>query len=124
MTTLRRLIAVCALCAFAAAPLIADWCGATCETARQAGVPACHHAGSAARRIEHEPLPCGHDHHPILVDTTAVRPPVARTLAFHTADLSEPYSRVVGDSQLDVTVRGPTGSSPSLPLTLSSSLRI
>jgi hypothetical protein len=118
------LIAVCALCAFTAAPLIADWCAGKCETARQAGVPACHHAGSAARRIEHEPLPCGHDHHPILVDTTAVKPPVARPLALHIADLSEPSSRVMGEWQRDVTVRGPTRSSPSLPLTLSSALRI
>jgi len=118
------LIAVCALCAFTAAPLIADWCAANCETARQAGVPACHHASSAARRIEPEPLPCGHDHHPILIDTTAVKPPVARPLALHAADLIEPCFRVAAERQRDVTVRGPTRASPSLPLTLSCSLRI
>jgi len=88
VTRLVKLTTVLLLAfALAAVPLVADWCAVSCEAAHGAtadAVPACHHTTAAAPRISEIPTPCGHDHHPVVVDaatTTVVAPRAALTMA-------------------------------------------
>jgi hypothetical protein len=69
----RALVALAVALAFSAVPLFADWCAISCEAAhssRNVAGPTCHHGGSSALRIGHLPQPCGHNHHPTVIDAT------------------------------------------------------
>jgi hypothetical protein len=58
----------------AVVPLVSDWCALSCDQARATmarGVPACHHATTARARVGRPAAPCGHEHHPVVVDAAA-----------------------------------------------------
>ena len=127
VTRFSRIVCSAALAlAVGAVPLVADWCAAVCESAHESGptdAPACHHSASTTMHIGEVPTPCSHDHRPVVVDaaiTFAVDSRTATAIPFVTilsSDLSA--TRVTVD---DGSVSGPT--SPPLPLTLASILRI
>ncbi len=126
MTRLARVAAVVVAIAVGSVPLVADWCALSCETAHTAAAevaPACHHTGSATTRVGDVPAPCGHDHHPVLVDAAttaaaALRVLPATTFLATVSAASVPSIAAVGSRTDRVAI------SPPLPLTLASSLRI
>lgn len=115
--------------ALATVPLVADWCAVSCESAHAVesgaaanSVPACHHQSAPAPRVGQVPAPCGHDHHPVVVDaatTVALRAVPAIFAAGVSID--DPIARVVA------AARAPAhdaSNSPPLPLTLATILRV
>lgn len=55
-------------------PLVADWCAISCEAAHGAteAAPACHHTSAPMAHVGDAPAPCGHDHHPVVVDASTI----------------------------------------------------
>ena len=128
MACVRRFAAAVVLIAFAAAPVLANWCAAECETAGNPRMPACHDgmsppASTVANGQAPVPVPCGHDHHPITVNIASVKPLVTRTVAVVYAIGGLPAQAMVG-ALGSVDARGRNPSSPALRLALSSTLRI
>jgi hypothetical protein len=112
-----------------AEPLAADWFAVSCEAIHAStstgAAPACHHAQSRLTRMSGAPKSCGHDHQGVVAlaaaDTSAgARTPiVALAPAF---SISASMMAIVattnrGSPRIDPSVA-------SIPLTLSSSLRI
>src|SRR5207253_3064433 len=112
----RATTAIVLALAFAAVPLVADWCAISCEAAHSttaSDAPTCHHTSSTPPRIDHLPTPCGHDNHSAVVDATATTAVVvSRTVVtlpalVGGADVSTPQI-------IRITVRaGPSASSPT-----------
>jgi len=123
----RAVTAIVLALAFGAVPIVAYWCAATCEAARgtTATAPACHHAGSPVARVGHDPAPCSHQHHPIVVDASATAPNALRTPA--TLLQVTPFALTVIAPPLaaggDASSKVPP-SPTALPLVLSTTLRI
>jgi hypothetical protein len=105
-------------------PLLADWCAASCEAARQVGQAACHHSSASLPHIGQEPVPCGHDHHPLVLAAATATSFVPRLLSSPIVDLITARSLNVRHLEGEAHSRAPSRSSPPLPITLSSALRI
>jgi len=120
----RRVAAVLVLCAFSAAPVLVDWCAANCETARRAGIPSCHHATSSTARISPTPVPCGQDHHPLVLDAASIKPFGPQVVVIQHAAGIDAYSLDMRQAVGDANSRAPSRSSPPLGLTLPTTLRI
>jgi hypothetical protein len=123
---IRTFTAALLTVALGAVPLVADWCAASCEAAHSAttGEPSCHHSAVPQPRVGARPLPCGQDHHPIVVDAStvaAIGVRAAMTAPVPAINVFAPAvavrTRSVGGS-LDVA------SSPPLDLALGTVLRI
>lgn len=125
VTRLVRAIAMVLTLALSGVPLVADWCALSCEAAHasvETAAPTCHHAGSATPRIADVPAPCGHDHHPVVVDAATTGAAALRVLP---AAIS--WSMISYASASSISTRAArverVATSPPLPLTLAFSLR-
>jgi len=124
----RAVIASALVLAFGVMPLAANLCAISCEAAHSSAAgakPTCHHTGSSVPRIGHVPQPCGHDHHPILVDaiaTAAATSKIIVLLPLLTSDLAGSLPREGAMISRAGPAFGP--SRAALPLALSSALRI
>jgi hypothetical protein len=124
---IRFAIAMALAWAVAVVPLVADWCAVSCESAHAsaaAGLPPCHHSSASIPRVGHVPTPCGHDHHPVVVDAsiTAI---ASRAIVSILAPAVDPGGAAFGF----VTTTWHAGAdfrqpSTQLPLALASPLRI
>jgi hypothetical protein len=113
--------------ALGAVPLVADWCAASCEAAHAvtaAGEPSCHHSAAGLPRVGDRSLPCGQDHHPIVVDASTVTAIGVRSAM--TAPVPALYASAATVAAPVRLVRASrdTGSSPPLDLKLGNVLRI
>jgi hypothetical protein len=127
---LRIAAAVVMTVACAAVPLVGDWCAASCEAARVAGLdaaPPCHHAAAPAARIGQQPSPCGQAHHAVVIEAAATIARAGGTMlsivnasAPASASAAAPASYAGRAARID---RGPSRTSP-LPLALAAALRI
>jgi hypothetical protein len=124
---MRTLTAMLLTVALGAVPLVADWCAASCEaahTATAAGEPSCHHSAALLAHIGERALPCGQDHHPIVVDAstvTAIGVRAAMTPTVPAVNASLPT--LVAPVRL-VRLSRAAVSPPPLDLTLAAVLRI
>ncbi len=104
-------------------PLVADWCAISCEAAHSAATntePSCHHLNATMPRMADVPAPCGHDHHPVVVDastTTAIA-------SSATVVVSSPVGNLAPAILIPMSVGGDLTLSPPLPLALASTLRV
>ncbi|HEX6463928.1 MAG TPA: hypothetical protein VFZ98_05730 [Vicinamibacterales bacterium] len=119
-----RLVSGLVVAALALSPFLTEWCAANCETARQGGVPACHHVATPAQHIEPDPRPCGHDHRALVIEATSVTLLASRARAIQSVGLNEPRFGLVRQLPGNITLRGPTLSLPSLDISPSLPLRI
>jgi hypothetical protein len=122
----KRLVAVAVLAAFGAAPVLADRCATSCEAARQAGEPACHHhAAPASAHFSPQPVPCGYDHQPSIADDARVNAPASLRPAVRAVAVAAAGTTATGGTYRSWSIRPPARSpSPSFPLTLTVTLRI
>ena len=121
---LRNIAAAVLVVAVTSMPLLADWCAASCEAARQAGHAACHHSSTSLPHIGQEPVPCGHDHHPLVLIAASATSFVPRIPSSPFVDLITERSLNLRHLDGEANSRAPSRSSPPLPITLSAALRI
>ena len=124
MTTLTA--AVLAL-AVGGVPLAADWCAVSCDAShanRTAAAPACHHASAPTPRIGQRPAPCGHDHHPVVVDAATTTVIVSRALpAIAASSINGAAAASIADAPALRRDRAVRPDAP-FPLTLAFALRV
>jgi len=126
MVRAARAIAIVLTLAFAAVPLVADWCAARCEAPHAdagAAVPACHHAASTTFRIGHPPAPCGQGHQPMVVNAAAISADTSHAAVALAAPPTALASHDVSVARLS-RAGPPTELAAALPLALSASLRV
>jgi hypothetical protein len=125
--TIRILATLTLAFAVSVVPLVADWCAASCEMAHPsttASEPSCHRTASALPHFGQHRLPCGHEHHPIVVDAATTTVPAAQAvvmMAISDGDASLPVPTLL--ARVDPTRLG-VAPSPPLDLTLATILRI
>jgi hypothetical protein len=124
----RATATIAIVVAFAGIPLAADWCAASCAAARSATQPTsptCHHVVSATARISHAPAPCGHDHQ-ALIAVGAVNRSTATQIAVGSLPPAEDLHASTNRLLATASRAGPRpgASGASIPLALSSTLRI
>ena len=137
----RASIATVLLVAFAAVPLAADWCAASCEATDASGTtpdaPVCHHAesplvgttvginGAMSAGISKAPKTCGHDHRSLVVVTATTSSVASKASMVNPTPLTvNPISAVRLAAMTGRTGPRTGSSSSSIPLALSSALRI
>jgi hypothetical protein len=121
---LRLWAAAMLVIAVSSAPLLADWCAASCESARQTGHAGCHHMSASGPQISQEPVPCGHDHHPLVLIAPTDTSSSPRATASSLVALADAHSLGVRHFDGEPNSRASSRSSPPLRVTLSSTLRI
>ena len=125
VTRLRRRAAALALAwAIGAVPLAADWCALSCETGHAAApAPSCHHTGAPAPRIGNHPVPCSHDHRPVVVVAATTGTPAPHVVV-PAAILHERLAGGVAPGSSRARADGALHRSPPLDIVLGSPLRI
>jgi len=114
---IRSVAALVLAIGLAAAPLAADWCAASCEAVhagQTSGARACHHTSPTTARVGRTPSPCGHDHHPVTLDTAT--PTTVAPVGVLPVDAWSAPTLLWPDRRISPSV--------PLPLALASSLRI
>jgi hypothetical protein len=127
VTRLTRIACVAALAlAIGAAPLIADWCVAVCESAHMgAAAPTCHHVESTTTRIGEHRLPCRHDHHAVVIDAATTPAVPSRAIVLAPAiDLERSSVQPNSGMSNEWSVLDVANSTPPVTLKLASTLRI
>lgn len=114
--------------ALVAVPMAADWCAISCASAHSTSgastVPVCHRAADSGLRIGGTPIPCGGDHHGLVMFATDNPPEAASTAV--AAPVAAPILAVAAHAygRLERTTGPPVGVPQIIPLALSSALRL
>jgi len=129
VTRIRSIAALVIIATLGLAPIAGDWCAANCEGRAAAKATSSHCHGTASSRglrVTQLPAPCGHKHH---VEAMARNIEPSRLAGSFASPPLTALSNILSDSArrrfaAPTSRAGPHADTPSIPLTLSSSLRI
>ena len=123
---LRHICAAVLALAVGSVPLVADWCAISCEAAHgaAAAAPACHHTSASMPHLAEVPVPCGHDHHPVVVDASTIAGIAVRTGVIAAVPSGANHHQAVAVASARRSRIEAHVSPPPLDLTLASILRI